>query len=572
MADRTRPAGWECVLEQRNSQRRQFRQGAAAASLGALLLVVGIVMKSRDGAHSWSALAVAGSELRPPVLVWHSEPHPVMQNDAGDALAGFSTYLAQKHVEEKHAQVDSTQSNAARRLSLVAEQSAPSDQMVAQAEAVLLAKAQAEGFPSVNAFERAKALPLTDAAVIASSALAKNEARLDTHILGAADRAVAYAHAATQPVDADKRLRALQVQAETLAQAIHVSRLQKILEAQDAQRIAAQKPAPPSHAAVPAHTPQAIPTRKQVMAAERRAAAVAPPLTAAFGGLPGANETAREELERELVREAASQPALKRALIAMARVPAPAPAGNAAPLEKASARDGSVTRPEREATSAGAAAGAAAAAAGGSSVRLGAIEGGTPLSAAGGTGATPGSLAWARAEDAAMSRAYRAWQEAREERVGDGALAQQGEKGRWFLAHERAVLRHGAESEDVGRSGAGVDGQSLTARGRKMRHGEALEEVEEASDARRRREARFRAALRDEREEEKYIATREEAARSEAAEEADAAMLAGDTRGARRMGFDGLAGLGHHLRRDWALQMVAGARGEKTSGVWEGPA
>ena len=162
-----------------------------------------------------------------------------------------------------------------------------------------------------------------------------------------------------------------------------------------------------------------------------------------------------------------------------------------------------------------------------------------------------------------MSRAYRAWQEAREERVGDLAGAQQGGKGRWaFLAHERAVLRDGAESEDVGHSGAGVDGQSLTARGGEMRHGEALEEVEEASDARLRREARFRAALRDEREEEKYIATREEAARSEAAAKADAAMLAGDTRGARRMGFDGLAGLGHHLRRDWALQMVGGARGE----------
>ena len=43
---------------------------------------------------------------------------------------------------------------------------------------MLLAKAQAQGFPSVRAWRQASALPMTDATVVGTSSLARREAQV----------------------------------------------------------------------------------------------------------------------------------------------------------------------------------------------------------------------------------------------------------------------------------------------------------------------------------------------------------------------------------------------------------
>ena len=151
-------------------------------------------------------------------------------------------------VATKHAILDGTQASGAKKLLADARSRAPSDSAVAQAESVLLARAQAQGFPSVSAWRQASALPMTDATVVGTSSLARREAQLDTQLIGSADRAVSYAATAVQPLAAESRLRSLSVEEQTIAAAIRITRLKRMLAAQD--RV--EDSAPPTSAAAPA--------------------------------------------------------------------------------------------------------------------------------------------------------------------------------------------------------------------------------------------------------------------------------------------------------------------------------
>ena len=54
--------------------------------------------------------------------------------------------------------------------------------------------------------------------------------------------------------------------------------------------------------------------------------------------------------------------------------------------------------------------------------------------------------------------------------------------------------------------------------------------------------------------------------------DAGAAMLAGTPGRAKRMGYDGIAGLGHHLERDWALKLAETRLGAEIGGEMAGRA